>query len=492
MIHFRFAALVCLAALLGAPGAMAAPATAEGAARLTRVLQRYLGQSAGVVTVTPEGGSYAMVLDAGPLLALIPAEGAKMAITPQHLTLTDQGGGLWKVTQDEAVSITLNMPRMMDMTMQIGSLSWDGVFDENLPGFQHWTADMTDMTVVQTVEATVEAPAQDVAYSIAATHAEFDSTKAVVAGADGSYSSRGTGFRETVTIAGSPSMPEGMTIEVSAAEILQDATFNGMRAAPMLELVAFFVAHPSEDAIKADQEALRGLVQGALPVFDRLGGTIGYNAVTVTTPFGGGTADRILAEVDMAGLVHDGRLREKFTIAGLALSEGLVPDWARDLVPTDVTFDIAGGGFNLADPAAMIVGALDLTAEKPLKDEMGPPLLAALLPDGNFDLTFAPGQVVAPLYQLDFNGAMQVAVDGTPPVGQGTVRATGMDAMIEAVNKGPAEVAQNVGMALSMMRGMGKVGGVGELIWKLDATEPGTFKVNDVDLSAMGAMMGQP
>ena len=492
MTYFRIAASVCFITLLSAPGAMAAPATADGAARLTGVLQRYLGTTAGVVTVTPEGESYAVVLDAGPLFALIPAEGATMTVTPQHLTLTDQGGGLWKVAQDETVGFTLNMPNAMDMTMQIGSLTWEGVYDESLSGFQHWSADMTDMTMVQTVEPTPETPGQDVTYSIATTHGEFSAVKGTTAGSDGSYTSFGTGFRETVTIADSPAMPGGMMIEVSAEEVLQDGSFKGMRSAQILDLVAFFVAHPSESAIKTDQEALRGLVQGALPLFDMLGGSFAYKNVTVTTPFGGGAADSLSVTVDMAGLVADGSLREKFTVGGLTLSDGLVPDWARDLVPTSFTFDIAGAGFNLADPAAMIVGALDLTAEPPLKDEMGAPLLAALLPDGNFDLTFAPGQVVAPLYQLDFDGAMQVAVDGTPPTGQGTIRATGMDAVIEAVNKGPADVAQNLGMALSMMRGMGKVGGVGELVWKLDATEPGTFKVNDLDLSAMGAMMDQP
>ena len=88
-------------------------------------------------------------------------------------------------------------------------------------------------------------------------------------------------------------------------------------------------------------------------------------------------------------------------------------------------------------------------------------------------------------------GAINVTVDGTPPTGQGTVKATGMDAVIEALNKGPAEVAQNVGPALAVARGIAKTGGVGELVWKLDGTTPGVFKINDLDLSAMGAMMGQ-
>lgn len=486
----RLALVAALWAAAAGQG-FAAPATAEGAARLTDVLQRYLGKTKGVVTVTPEGESYAVTLDAAPLLALVPAEGATISISAQHLTLTDQGGGLWAVAQNEPVSFSMDVPKAMTMAMQFGSMSMEGIFDESLSGFKSWTADMADMTMTQTVKESPETQGQDVAYSVANMHSEFTATKAVIGGIDGTFTSVGTGLRETMTMAMNADMPEGLTIDVTADTINQSGTFKALRTAPALDLVAFFVAQPSEAAIKADQEVLRGQVKATLPLFDALEGTASYKGLTVTSPFGGGSVDRAEAEIALSGLVADGRVREKFTVNGLALTEGLVPDWAKGLVPTSFTFDVAGAGFNLADPAAIIVGALDLTKEPPLAEDVGASLLPAFLPKGNFDVTFAPGQVVAPLYQLDFEGAMNVTVDGAPPTGQGTVKATGMDAVIEALNKGPAEVAQNVGPVLAMARGIAKTGGVGELVWKLDGTTPGTFKINDLDLSAMGAMMGQ-
>ncbi len=488
--QFRLALVAALWAAAAGQG-FAAPATAEGAAHLTEVLQRYLGKTEGVVTVTPEGESYAVTLNAAPLLALVPAEGATISMSAQHLTLTDQGGGLWAVAQNEPVNFSMDVPKAMTMEMQIGSMSMTGIFDESLPGFQSATTDLTDMAVTQKVEPVEGQPGQDVAYSIATMHSELTGAKAVVAGIDATVTSEATGFRETITMGAGPGMPAGMTVDVTGAAINQSGTLRGVRSAPILDLVAYFVAHPSEAAIKADQEALRGRVQAALPFFDALDGTASYKGVTVTTPFGGGTIDSLDVEVALSGLVADGRVREKFTVTGLALTEGLVPGWAKDLVPTSFTFDVAGAGFNLADSAAMIVAALDLTKEPPLTEEVGATLLPAFLPKGNFDVTFAPGQVVAPLYQLDFEGAMAVTVDGAPPTGQGTVKAAGMDAVIEALNKGPAEVAQNVGPVLAMARGIAKTGGVGELVWKLDGTQPGVFKINDLDLAAMGAMMGQ-
>lgn len=486
----RLALVAALWAAAAGQG-FAAPATTEGAAHLTEVLQRYLGKTEGVVTVTPEGESYALTLDAAPLLAMVPAEGATISLSAQHLTLTDQGGGLWAVAQNEPVSFTMEVPKSMTMEMQIGSMSMNGIFDESLSGFQNATTDLTDMAVTQKIVATEGQPGQDVAYSIATMHSELTGTKAVVAGIDGTFTSEATGFRETITMGAGGAMPAGMTVDVTAASISQSGNLKGARSAPILDLMAFFVAHPSEVAIKADQEVLRGQMKAALPFFDALDGAVSYKGLAVTTPFGGGSIDSAEVEVAMSGLVADGNLRENFTVTGLALTEGLVPDWAKDLVPTSFAFDIAGAGFNLADPAATIVGALDLTKEPPLAEDVAATLLPAFLPKGSFDVTFAPGQVVAPLYQLDFEGALTVTVDGAPPTGQGTVKATGMDAVIDALNKGPAEVAQNVGPVLAMARGIAKTGGVGELVWKLDGTTPGVFKINDLDLSAMGAMMGQ-
>ncbi|MCX8507312.1 MAG: hypothetical protein ORN49_00285 [Rhodobacteraceae bacterium] len=484
--------LALIAALWAATASqtLAAPATPEGASHLTEVLQRYLGKTDGVVTVTPQGETYAVTLDATPLFALTSGKEA-ITLSAQHLTLTDQGGGLWKVVQDEPAAFAISLPGTIDAKVQIGKLMWNGLYDESLSSFQSWTSDMTDMVYSQKTTPTTETPGQEITEKFAAMHSEFSATKSLTVGVDGSYSWQASGFQETMTMAQTAEQPAGQSVAIVADSVSQSGTFKGLRSAPLLDLVAFFVAHPSEAAIKADQEALRSQVQAALPFFEALDGTITYKGLSVNTPYGGGKADSIGGDLSMSGLIADGRLREKLTVSGLTLDEGLAPDWAEGLVPTDFTLDVEGKNFNLADPASILVGALDMAKEPPLSEAVGSTLLPAFLPTGSFDLTFAPGQVVAPLYQIDFDGAMTVAVSGTPPTGQGTIKAKGMDAVIEALNKGPAEVAQGIGPVLTMARGIAKPGGVGELVWKLDGTTPGTLKVNDLDLSALGAMMNQ-
>lgn len=65
--------LVALLALGPVSAAWALPATDEGATRLKGVFQTYFGGVDGVVTVTPKGETYDLVIDPAPLLAQIPA-----------------------------------------------------------------------------------------------------------------------------------------------------------------------------------------------------------------------------------------------------------------------------------------------------------------------------------------------------------------------------------------------------------------------------------
>jgi hypothetical protein len=486
-VSFNGVGAAFLAVLVAAP-ALAAPATPEGAARLAGVLQRYFGSTEGVVAVAPANERYDLTLDFAPLLRLIPVPEASFTASPQHLTLTDQGGGLWAVAQDEPVSFAAQAPGAFEIELSMAAVRWQGTFDESLPGFQGWTADMNDMVVTESLPGPDGAGTTQVSYAIASLHSEYKGEKALSGGVDGEYSSVGTGFRESMTMPDTPAMPGGMTVDVAAETIAQRGTFSGMRTGPIQDLVAWFVAHPSADALTSGQEELRPLVQAALPLFDRLDATVDYKGLAVTGPFGTATVQSVGGVIEMNGLVADGRLRESITVDGLALPAGLVPDWATGLVPESFGFDVEGSGFNLADPARRIVDAVNLAADPPIANDMAAPLLAALLPEGDFDLVLAPAQVTAPLYQVNYEGAMTVSViPGEIPTGQGKVRMTGVEAVVEALNKAPPEVFESVGPLLMMTRGIAKPGAPGELVWNIDATAPGKVLVNDLDLMALGA-----
>src|SRR5437868_4539626 len=101
-------AFICLVS--ASTPALAAAATPEEAQRLTGVLQTYLGKEPGVVMVTPVGEAYDVKIDLAPLIAKIKQPNFSAEISPFVMKLTDQGGGMWLVTQDSPLSYSARVP----------------------------------------------------------------------------------------------------------------------------------------------------------------------------------------------------------------------------------------------------------------------------------------------------------------------------------------------------------------------------------------------
>jgi len=76
---------------------------------------------------------------------------------------------------------------------------------------------------------------------------------------------------------------------------------------------------------------------------------------------------------------------------------------------------------------------------------------------------------------------------GAIPTGAGKVRLTGMDAILEALEKAPKDQTDVTIKGLMMARGIAKPGAVGELVWNIDAMTPGKVMVNSLDLTKIGA-----
>jgi hypothetical protein len=71
----------------------------------------------GVVTVTPKGETYDLVIDPAPLLAQIPGDsGLKVEIGALTYHLTDNGDGSWGVTENQTMSWSFVIPGVMEQT----------------------------------------------------------------------------------------------------------------------------------------------------------------------------------------------------------------------------------------------------------------------------------------------------------------------------------------------------------------------------------------
>lgn len=71
------------------------------------------------------------------------------------------------------------------------------------------------------------------------------------------------------------------------------------------------------------------------------------NDLSVNTMLGQFGLQKIDVQVDANGVVENGALREKLTISGLKMPDGVVPPWAASLVPQTFTIDFNIADFNL-------------------------------------------------------------------------------------------------------------------------------------------------
>lgn len=480
MRHFSLG----LAAALWGTSALA-QATPEGAAELTALLQTYLGAVPGVVTVAPEGESYGVKLDFAPLLAKLPEAGAEASISPLVFSLTDNGDDTWEMTQDQSFDLQLNVPGQLDLSLHVANIAGEGIFDESLATFASSSTRFTDMALSETVADPTLGDTK-VSYAIASGQYETAAEAGAAGGVDSTMTYALEGISEVFTL---PAMTEGAPageVTVRVESYTGNGSTEGLRPDAIYKLIAFFVANPSEAAIAAQQDGLKAIISDGLPLVDHLISTGTATAMSAETPLGPMSLETAEIEVELNGIVEEGLFREAFSLGGLQLPAGLVPEWAAPLVPSDLSVDMTVSRFNLLAPAKLLLAALDLTKDPALAPEAEEQLLAALLPEGVVDLSLAPGGVTAPVFTLDYEAEVTAGPMAPLPTGSATLSLTGMAEINAALQAAPPEISGQAAPMLAMAEGMAKPGAEGELVWEIEMTPEGGLLVNGMD------MMGGP
>lgn len=467
---------------LTATTALAGPATQAEAARLSTLFQTYVGAEPGVVTVTPEGDAYTVTFDFAPFIAKASSDTFTGTITPYVMTLTDNDDGTWTTAVDQAFAADFTVMGGSTMSYKMGSIKGSGTFDETMAAFRSSRTDFTDIAITQVIAIPDQPPTNS---STTATSGFYESAAvaSTVKGVDTTVTYALTDYAQTMVMPAAPGAPPS-DILITAKSYGATGAMTGFQPDAFYRLIAWFVAHPSEAAIKADQAGLKAVLTDGMPFFQNIDTTGAMETVTIGTPVGVFAADRIGIAVEANGLVADGLIREAITVSGLTVPEGLLPAWSQDLVPTDFGIDVAGSGFDAAAPAAAFIAAFDLTKPDIVDPATGNQIMAALLPDGTADITLAPGRITAKAYDLTYEGAM-TAGPGGMPVGKAKVTITGMDAVLAALKAGPPEMTGQLVPILGIAQGMAKPGEDGALVWDIDASVPGTLLVNGVDLMMM-------
>jgi hypothetical protein len=478
--------LLALPLLLSVSNSALAAATDDEAARLTEVFQSYLGTTEGVVAVEPDGDDYSVTIDSAPLFAKAASEGTTISLTPIELTLTDNGEGKWNVSQEGPLEFKVESKNAISANFKIETYSWEGVFDEKLGNFESASGEMKNATVLESVVDPTQGKI-DVSATVNNVKVEQSGTANANGGSDMVAKYELDGFSETISTAGdAASGKPPLNIVVTAATGVYDTTAKGYKVKSILDLVAFFVAHQSKELIIKDQAGLKAIMSEGLPLFENINGTGTFKTVSISTPVGPVGADTMAFGADINGIVKDGKFRESIAITGLTVPPAVVPPWATQLVPKDVTFDIQGSGFDLATPAAAVMAALDFSKEPPLPAGFENTLLPSLLPKGTVDVVLNPTSVSNDIYNISAEATLAAGPMNPIPSGKGTVKAKGLDELMKIIQAAPPEAGMQSGASIIIAaKGMGKAEADGSFTWNIESAGDGKVLVNGIDVTQM-------
>ena len=472
--------VLALVPFLFATPVLADPATQGGADHLTSVFQTYLGTTADVVSVKPNGDVYDLTLDATPLIAMGKASGLTGTVTPIELTLTDNGDATWGVSMDQAISIAVAMPNVFDIKEDVASQTLDGTFDESLMSFSELKGEFSGVKASETVQ-TPNAPATSAEVALDKGTIELAGAAGASGGVDLTATLNASGLTETMMApmaAGQPAAP----IKISAGGLSEDIKGSGVVFDGIYKLGAWFAAHPDQASKDADKAGLKAILTAGMPFFANMAATGKVTKISVDSPVGTVGLDEVGFSVDVNGAVADGKFREALSVSGLTLPAGLVPAWAAPILPKKVSLDVQVTDFDAAAGLTAALGALDMPAGG-MTDmtDYNAKVQAAFLPKSTVTITLNPGSLAGEGYELTYEGAM-VAGPSTPvPTGTAKLTLSGADKLQAAISAAPDDMKAQAMMGFGMAQGMAKPDG-DKLVWVVDASKPGQILVNGTNV----------
>ncbi|WP_245999141.1 hypothetical protein [Paracoccus methylarcula] len=450
----------------------------------------------------PEGESYRLTIDATPALSGLADKQVQFEIPSLTYQLTDNGDGTWGVTEDQELAWSFTVPGLFEQTGSAKSQS-SGIWDENLKGFVEQKGVMTDYVVDNVNYVPVDSDSDEALpldekpetrvfsrdhQRTGRLEFEMTGTAGQSSGVDQAMSFRAEEIEQSMEYIMDAN---GVPLNFGVTTPGYDGTFDieGARSEGILSLLAWFVAHPSQELITASQDELRGELGAAMPLWDDLSMDTTLRDLKITSPIG----DFGLAEMEFmlgtSGAIADGHLQEKIRIAGLSVPEHLMPTWAGPLLPEEAALDFTFSGYDLAALASLAIDGFDLTAEDPFASLNPDQVMSATLPDGNIQAQIAPGHLKGADYAINFEGDGRFGPEQMPS-GSARISATGLDKIEEALNAAPPEEAGQALMMLRMARALAQPGEGGALVWEIDASTPGgAITVNG---QVMGGAPQQP
>jgi hypothetical protein len=447
--------------------------TPEGAQKLTDLLALYIGRTA--TSVTTEGDHYVVAFDFAKLLAPLAAQGVSLDAAPSTLSVTEQNDGAWRIARDGYPAMTMHM-KDGNFSVNAEGYKFAGTFDPALGGFRSADAKI-DKAGVQ-----LHTPDVDETIAVGPSHATATGAAAAGGGFSGAWREEISDLSMLVTAKqkdAPQATPAPVSIKLGSTSV--EASFDNMRMRELLDLWAFFVAHPSRAELASDEDGFKAKLRALLPFADKLDENFAAQNIVVQSPKGPVAVGEFKGHFGTEKFPSKADNELRLAFSGIALPPGVAPPGLSDLIPTSVEINVKVGGYDYAAAAEEAINDMHLAGEGPIISEAdGAKIPVKMMGGGPIAVTILPSRVLAP--QLDFTveGAIQVA--GTRPIGTITLKARNFDNTIAAIkNAGPIATPQLLG-GLTMAKGLGKADTDGTLIWVAEYAADGAIKVNGLPL----------
>ncbi len=414
-------AVVGVTALCALPAAAMAgdvAPSAEDAQKLSEVLARYVGKDA--MSVTVEGDHYAASLDLAKLLAPLGPQGLGVDAAPAKVDLVEQSDGAWRVTRDGYAPMTFNLKEGA-ASVHVDGYKFEGLFDPALYGFRNAE------TKMDKVDLQVHAPELDETVVFGSAQA----TLTGLAAAGGGYSGTVKEDVGQITVLVTPKKTDApqapAPVSIKLGGLAYEVSLDNMRLHELLDLWAFFVAHPSRAALATDEEALKTKLRALLPLATtRSNETFSAQNIEVDTVKGAVKLGDVKARFGTDKFPSTGDTEIHFAAGGITPPPGVVPAPLTGLVPSAIDVNVRYGGYDYAAAAEEAINDLHLAGEGPvISDADREKIPAKMMSGGPIHLTILPSRVVAPQLDLFVEGELQVT--GARPIGKVTVKAHNFD-----------------------------------------------------------------
>jgi hypothetical protein len=447
--------------------------TPEGAQKLADLLALYIGRTA--TSVTAEGDHYSIAFDFAKLLAPLSAKGVSVDAPPSKLDVTEQNDGAWRVARDGYPAMTMHM-KDGDLSVNAEGYKFAGLFDPAIGGFR--SADGK----VDKVGVQLHSPDVDETVAIGPSHATATGAAASGGGFSGAWREELSDISMLVTAKqkdAAQAAPAPVSMKLAGMSL--DASFDNMRMRELLDLWAFFMAHPSRAELASDEDGLKAKLRSLLPFADKLDENFAAQDIVVQSPKGPVSIGDVKGHFGVEKFPSKADNEIRLAFSRIALPPGVAPPFLVDLTPTSVEVNVKVAGYDYAAAAEEAINDMHLGGEGPILSEAdGAKISLKMMSGGPIAVTILPSRILAPQLDLTVEGAIQVA--GARPIGTITLRARNFDNTIAAIkNAGPLATPQVLG-GLTMAKGLGKADADGTLIWVAEYAADGAIKVNGLPL----------